>query len=986
MIEYVTIQFNRTAISALDFEDERPQRERQPHREFPMKRDLADKLTSMVKAQWMRWKHRRVGNFDVFISYSHDPSRTLAFTLHDSLEKLSRKWYSFRALNVFLDRSSLGPTMRLEKELESIVKRSEWLVYICSENAAKSDPVTKELNWYIEQNGVEKLILIVDDGVIFWDRKAKSFSKTTTNIPREVLNKITDEPLWIDLRCRSESQESLENHPEYLDAVLSISSRVQNTSRESLLDRENKRQNRLVRFRRTSMSVLSALLIISVAISWFAVSARNEALSNLNVATARAFAARANELSESDAADSRVFAAQSWDLHKDEVTRTALFKSVVNSQNLIRHRVTSGNITSVTANTDETVVFVGHEDGTIERWEMKTNELKQIGKLNFPVKKIATDRSGKVVVATGWRDVYDGKFEAEVKLWRPGKEVCNTMMNRYGGAAVSPSGGTIVLPPQDSGTVKVLRGGQDDCDWEERSIGDSNSKIPPKYPNDVIALLDDNSVVIQSYTRIDTYALDESRLIFRTYHRIMGPDDESPVLSENGAYAFGDGGVISTQQTIGEGEKPTLFNGELKWVKHAYTRWPLPALSPDGVTAAVINADGLAVYDVENGRPNEWKASILPVGNELSALAVPAKHVVLTAIGSSVSYWKMDNPSKIIRDYKSTAAPMCDDCAVARISPSQSGKYLAQYWNGPGGDFTFILNSDDGTESVVEDGDFLAWRTDEDYFAIQNGKTCLYRAVDGVSEQCWSIPSWTENDSSSGRIISNPGRIKGVWDGNSLKFSNGSSIWSFNYKTHQFSQTTPEGRVVEMNAHGIVVLEDSDEGSSSGIFKVIYSDGKVETYDRYAWLANDGSSISTSRNGTIVANTRYGKIEQRSYRQISSAVDISSNGEYLAYADSLNAVSVYSLAAGTKVGTIPLPGMPYSAAAVQFTPSGSSLYLNYFDSSTGKEVTLKVDLNPDSWYDDNCKVVRRSISSDDWYRVTEMDKPKSGFACSSYVH
>ena len=157
-----------------------------------MKRDFVDKLTSMVKAQWMRWKHRRVGNFDVFISYSHDPSRTLAFALHDSLEKLSRNWYSFRALNVFLDRSSLGPTMRLEKELESIVSRSEWLVCICSENAAKSDPVTKELNWYIERNGVEKLILIVDDGVICWDREAKSFSQTTTNIPNEVLSKIKD--------------------------------------------------------------------------------------------------------------------------------------------------------------------------------------------------------------------------------------------------------------------------------------------------------------------------------------------------------------------------------------------------------------------------------------------------------------------------------------------------------------------------------------------------------------------------------------------------------------------------------------------------------------------------------------------------------------------------------------------------------------------------------------------------------------------------
>lgn len=38
-----------------------------------MKRDLADKLTSIFKVQWMRWKHRRVGNFDVFISLQSRP-------------------------------------------------------------------------------------------------------------------------------------------------------------------------------------------------------------------------------------------------------------------------------------------------------------------------------------------------------------------------------------------------------------------------------------------------------------------------------------------------------------------------------------------------------------------------------------------------------------------------------------------------------------------------------------------------------------------------------------------------------------------------------------------------------------------------------------------------------------------------------------------------------------------------------------------------
>ena len=328
---------------------------------------------------------------------------------------------------------------------------------------------------------------------------------------------------------------------------------------------------------------------------------------------------------------------------------------------------------------------------------------------------------------------------------------------------------------------------------------------------------------------------------------------------------------------------------------------------------------------------------------------------------------------------------MCDDCAVSRIAPSQSGKYLAQYWNTSKGGHIFVLNFRDGSESKVKEADFLAWRTDEDYFAINGGKICLYRAAGSASDSCWGIPSWTENDSGSGHLMSNPGHIKGVWNGTSLRFSNGSDIWSFDYSKHEFSQTASEGRVVEMTDRGIVVSEDNDNGYRSGMFKVIYNDGKVENYDHYVWLANDGSTFSTSGNKTVVANTKHGTIEQRSYLEGSSAVNISGNGEYLAYVDSLNTVSVYSLAAGVKVGTIKLTGKPYSAAAVQFAPSGSSLYANYFDSLRGQEMTLKVDLEPRNWYSSNCGIVRRTVSLTEWRRVTEMSEPSRGFACSSYV-
>jgi len=89
-----------------------------------------------------------MASYDAFISYSHSTDERLAPAVRDGLQKLAKPWNKRRALNIFLDKSSLEISSGLKNALHAKLEGTEWLILLLSEDSARSQWVSEEIvNW-----------------------------------------------------------------------------------------------------------------------------------------------------------------------------------------------------------------------------------------------------------------------------------------------------------------------------------------------------------------------------------------------------------------------------------------------------------------------------------------------------------------------------------------------------------------------------------------------------------------------------------------------------------------------------------------------------------------------------------------------------------------------------------------------------------------------------------------------------------------------
>ena len=86
-----------------------------------------------------------MGKYDAFISYSHSADNDLAPAVRSALQKLGKRWNQRRAINVFLDQSSLEVSAGLKDSLHEKLGDTNWLVLLMSEDSAGSDWVGEEI-------------------------------------------------------------------------------------------------------------------------------------------------------------------------------------------------------------------------------------------------------------------------------------------------------------------------------------------------------------------------------------------------------------------------------------------------------------------------------------------------------------------------------------------------------------------------------------------------------------------------------------------------------------------------------------------------------------------------------------------------------------------------------------------------------------------------------------------------------------------------
>ena len=113
--------------------------------------------------------------YNAFISYSHTADPRLPPAVQSALQRFARPWYRLRALHVFRDKTSLAATPELWGAIERALQGSAYFVLLASPQAAESQWVRKEIQFWLANKSAKTILIVVTDGSIAWDDSRADF-------------------------------------------------------------------------------------------------------------------------------------------------------------------------------------------------------------------------------------------------------------------------------------------------------------------------------------------------------------------------------------------------------------------------------------------------------------------------------------------------------------------------------------------------------------------------------------------------------------------------------------------------------------------------------------------------------------------------------------------------------------------------------------------------------------------------------------------
>lgn len=231
---------------------------------------------------------------DGFISYSHARDREPAQALQRGLHRLARPWTRRQVISVFRDTTSLSANHDLWSSILGELQRSRYFIYLASPEAAASRWVQKELRFWLDNRSPDRILIAVGLGTVHWDPAAGDFDwSRTTALPRMLEGVFRAEPLWVDLVELRRSRKYSLRQAEFSSAVAALAAPLHGRGKDEL-DSEDLQQRRIaLRLLRGAVTVLSLLLVTSLAAGGYAWQKRGEALDRARVSASQALAAHA---------------------------------------------------------------------------------------------------------------------------------------------------------------------------------------------------------------------------------------------------------------------------------------------------------------------------------------------------------------------------------------------------------------------------------------------------------------------------------------------------------------------------------------------------------------------------------------------------------------------------------------------------------------------------------------------------------------------
>jgi hypothetical protein len=218
-------------------------------------------------------------SYKAFISYSHAADGQLAPRLQSGLQRIAKPFYQLRAMRIFRDETSLHLTPALWPMIKRAIGESENFILMASRDAAASQWVQSEVGeWLSLRDGVpEKFYIVLTEGEVVWDDKAKDFDwDKTTALPEGLRGKFESEPFYLDFRwARTAAHLSLRN-PKFLNSIGKLAAALRDEPLDIIIG-EDVRQHRVFKMAAgVTILLLSVLLAAASYAAYFANERRKE--------------------------------------------------------------------------------------------------------------------------------------------------------------------------------------------------------------------------------------------------------------------------------------------------------------------------------------------------------------------------------------------------------------------------------------------------------------------------------------------------------------------------------------------------------------------------------------------------------------------------------------------------------------------------------------------------------------------------------------
>jgi len=228
-----------------------------------------------------------VERYDAFISYSHVASSQVAQAIQNGLQHLAKPFYKLRAIRVFRDETDLSAATDLGNEIREALEQSRFFVLLASPDAARSDWVRQEVQYWLKHKDRERLLIVCTQGTIAWcddhgQPGAGDFDWAQTNALPDILKRAFEhEPHWVSLPQTTSEADLSRQNPLFMREIARIAAPIRGMELTELVNADRREHRRTLAMAWSAVIGLALLAAIALILYVRATEANRESLSRL---------------------------------------------------------------------------------------------------------------------------------------------------------------------------------------------------------------------------------------------------------------------------------------------------------------------------------------------------------------------------------------------------------------------------------------------------------------------------------------------------------------------------------------------------------------------------------------------------------------------------------------------------------------------------------------------------------------------------------